>query len=179
MNNENNFKPIITLLDKINKPRFKGYIHIKYNTCEVYIKPRSIKENLSFENLTVLYYKILYRVGTKGNSDVYVDNVASVNKNELVEIVYSIPQKFLIKCLDNAGKKIAKLEKQCEINSKALTSLNKEWTRFTVVTYDMVGHTFSVYDGSGFIPVKVTHSMIGKPLIQCIKQANNKESKND
>ena len=179
MNNENNFKPIITLLDKINRPRFKGYIHIKYNTCEVYIKPRSIRENLSFETLTVLTYKVMYRVGTNGNSDVYVDNVASVNKNELVEIVYSIPQKFLIKCLDNVGKKIAKLEKQCEINNMALTSLNREWTRFTVVTDDMIGHTFSVYNGSCFIPVKVTHSMIGKPLIQCIKPSNNKENKNE
>lgn len=78
----------------------------------------------------------------------------------------------------NAGKKIEKLEKQCEINNEALTSFNREWTRFTIVTDDMVGHTFSVYDGSSFIPVKVTPSMIGKQLIMCAKSvsASSKEA---
>ena len=124
----NNFKPISTLFDIINKPRFRGYLHIKYDSCEVYIKPRSIKENLYFETLTVLNYKVMYRVTTNGNSDVYVDvdHVVSINKNELAEIVYSIPQKFLIKCLNDAGKKIAKLEKQCGIS--------KELTRFIIKT---------------------------------------------
>ena len=167
--NNNEFKSIGTLFDIINKPRFKGYLHIKYNSCEVYIKPRSIRENFSFETLTVLAYRVMYRLDTKGNSDVYVDNVASINKNELVEIVNEIPQSFLIKCLDSAGKKIAKLEKQCKTNTDALDTFNKEWTRFTVATEDMVGHTFSVYNGKGFVAVKVTNDMIGKPLIACIK----------
>lgn len=124
----NNFKPISTLFDIINKQRFKGYLHIKNNSCEVFIKPRSIEDNLHFETLTVLNYKVMYRVTTNGNSDVYVDvdHVVSINKNELAEIVYSIPQKFLIKCLNDAGKKIAKLEKQCGIS--------KELTRFIIKT---------------------------------------------
>lgn len=171
----NNLKPIGTLFDIINKPRFSGYLHIKYNSCEVFIKPRSIKENPHFETLTILNYKVMYRVTTNGNSDVYVDNVASINKNELVEIVYSIPQKFLIKCLNDACKKIAKLEKQCAINTASISAFNKEWTRFTIVTEEMIGHTFSVYDGKGFTPVKVAHSMIGKPLIECIKNKTTKE----
>ena len=41
----------------------------------------------------------------------------------------------------------------------------KTWNRYTVIDKSMVGKTYSVYNGSGFVPVTPTTENIGKKLI--------------
>lgn len=41
----------------------------------------------------------------------------------------------------------------------------EEWDHNTVITKDMIGPTYSVYNGSRFVPVKPNSEDIGKKLI--------------
>ena len=40
----------------------------------------------------------------------------------------------------------------------------KTWSRGSMITPDMLGHTFAVHNGKQFIPVYVTENMIGHRL---------------
>lgn len=52
-----------------------------------------------------------------------------------------------------------------ELNANYYTETDKQaktWTRYTVIDKSMVGKTYSVYNGSGFVPVTPTTENIGK-----------------
>lgn len=50
---------------------------------------------------------------------------------------------------------------------------NKEnWTRHTQIDADMVGKCYSVYNGSGFVPVTPTKNDIGKTLLSLATETN-------
>ena len=51
-----------------------------------------------------------------------------------------------------------KVDAQNESGSK---SVIKTWSRRSVVSPDMLGHTFAVHDGRKHVPVFVTESMVG------------------
>lgn len=55
---------------------------------------------------------------------------------------------------------------ESDVNYYAETNkLAKSWNRNTVITKEMIGPTYSVYNGSRFVPVKPTTENIGKRLI--------------
>ena len=56
------------------------------------------------------------------------------------------------------AKKIGKLN---DTNKKAVV---KTWSRASMITPEMVGHTFAVHNGNKFIPVYVTENMVGHKL---------------
>ena len=45
---------------------------------------------------------------------------------------------------------------------------NTAWNRFTKITRRMLGPTYSVYNGKGFVPVKPTQADIGKKRIDLV-----------
>lgn len=53
------------------------------------------------------------------------------------------------------------------INGEIIMATNKKetWTRHTVITQDMVGKCYSVYNGKRFVPVTVAESDVGKTLL--------------
>jgi small subunit ribosomal protein S19 len=56
---------------------------------------------------------------------------------------------------------LAKIDKQnAEGGSKAI----KTWSRRSMITPDMIGHTFEVHNGKKFITVFVTENMVGHRL---------------
>ena len=60
-----------------------------------------------------------------------------------------------------ANKLLKKVDK---MNSGGKKSVIKTWSRRSVVSPDMVGHTFAVHNGNKFIPVYVTENMVGHKL---------------
>ena len=54
-----------------------------------------------------------------------------------------------------------KVVKQNEAGSK---NVIKTWSRRSVISPDMLGHTFAVHDGRKHVPVFVTESMVGHKL---------------
>ena len=54
-----------------------------------------------------------------------------------------------------------KIDKQNEENSKKPI---KTWSRRSMITPDMIGHTFEVHNGKKFITVFVTENMVGHRL---------------
>lgn len=55
---------------------------------------------------------------------------------------------------------------ESNVNYYAETNKQAEnWNRHTVITKDMIGPTYSVYNGSRFVPVKPTSEDVGKTLI--------------
>ena len=55
-----------------------------------------------------------------------------------------------------------------ELNANYYTETDKQaktWNRYTVIDTSMVGKTYSVYNGSGFVPVTPTTENIEKKLI--------------
>jgi len=54
-----------------------------------------------------------------------------------------------------------KVEAQNEKNTK---NVIKTWSRRSMITPDMIGHTIAVHDGRKHIPVFVTEAMIGHKL---------------
>lgn len=54
-----------------------------------------------------------------------------------------------------------KVEKQ---NKEKTKKPIKTWSRRSMVTPEMVGHTFEVHNGRKFIPVLVTENMVGHRL---------------
>jgi small subunit ribosomal protein S19 len=56
------------------------------------------------------------------------------------------------------------LEKVEAMNERNEKKVVKTWSRRSMVTPEMVGHTFAVHNGKAFIPVFVTENMIGHKL---------------
>ena len=58
-----------------------------------------------------------------------------------------------------------KLEKKVDaMNESNKKSVIKTWSRRSTIVPDMVGLTFSVYNGKQFLPVYVTENMVGHKL---------------
>jgi small subunit ribosomal protein S19 len=58
-----------------------------------------------------------------------------------------------------------KLEKRVlEMNESGKKSVIKTWSRRSVISPDLVGHTIAVHNGNKFIPVYVTENMVGHKL---------------
>jgi len=58
-----------------------------------------------------------------------------------------------------------KLEKRVqEMNASGKKSVLKTWSRRSVISPDVVGHTIAVHNGNKFIPVYVTENMVGHKL---------------
>ena len=50
------------------------------------------------------------------------------------------------------------------LNSTGEKTVIKTWSRRSVVTPEMIGHTFAVHNGRKFIPVYVTENLVGHRL---------------
>ena len=58
-----------------------------------------------------------------------------------------------------------KLQKKVdEMNSSNRKKVIKTWSRSSMITPEMVGHTFAVHNGKQFIPVYITENMVGHRL---------------
>ena len=57
------------------------------------------------------------------------------------------------------------LEKKVdELNDKGAKNVIKTWSRRSMITPSMIGHTIAVHDGRKHVPVYVTEAMIGHKL---------------
>ncbi|MDX2177805.1 MAG: 30S ribosomal protein S19 [Candidatus Sumerlaeia bacterium] len=56
------------------------------------------------------------------------------------------------------------LEKVEKLNASGEKKIIKTWSRRSTVFPDMIGHTFAVHNGKGFIPVFVSENMVGHKL---------------
>ncbi|MDR3001002.1 MAG: 30S ribosomal protein S19 [Fibromonadaceae bacterium] len=56
------------------------------------------------------------------------------------------------------------LKKAQEMNASGKKQAIKTWSRRSTIVPDMVGLTFSVYNGRKFIPVYVSENMVGHKL---------------
>ena len=57
------------------------------------------------------------------------------------------------------------LQKKVDAQNEAGTkNVIKTWSRRSVVSPDMLGHTFAVHDGRKHVPVFVTEAMVGHKL---------------
>jgi small subunit ribosomal protein S19 len=55
-------------------------------------------------------------------------------------------------------------DKVRKMNDVGKKSVIKTWSRRSMITPDMIGHTFAVHNGKKFIPVFVTEQMVGHKL---------------
>lgn len=55
-------------------------------------------------------------------------------------------------------------EKVEKMNAGGKKSVIKTWSRRSMITPDMIGHTFAVHNGKKFVPVFVTEHMVGHKL---------------
>jgi small subunit ribosomal protein S19 len=55
-------------------------------------------------------------------------------------------------------------EKIARLNQSGERRIVKTWSRASVVTPEMVGHTIAVHDGRKHVPVFVTENMVGHKL---------------
>ena len=51
-------------------------------------------------------------------------------------------------------------------NEAGTHNVIKTWSRRSMVTPDMIGHTIGVHDGRKHVPVFVTESMVGHKLVE-------------
>jgi small subunit ribosomal protein S19 len=59
----------------------------------------------------------------------------------------------------------AKLLKKIEaLNRSGQRAVIKTWSRASVITPQMVGHTIAVHDGRRHVPVSITENMVGHRL---------------
>jgi len=57
------------------------------------------------------------------------------------------------------------LQKKVDVLNESNTkSVIKTWSRRSMISPDMIGHTFAVYNGKKHIPVHVNEDMIGHKL---------------
>jgi small subunit ribosomal protein S19 len=56
------------------------------------------------------------------------------------------------------------LKKVDAMNEASKKSVIKTWSRRSMITPDMLGHTLAVHDGRKHVPVFVTESMVGHKL---------------
>lgn len=59
------------------------------------------------------------------------------------------------------GHLAEKVEKLNAANEKRVV---KTWSRRSTITPEMIGHTFAVHNGKGFVPVFVSENMVGHKL---------------
>ena len=59
---------------------------------------------------------------------------------------------------DHLAKKVA------AANEKGSKNVIKTWSRRSMITPDMLGHTIAVHDGRKHVPVFVTENMVGHRL---------------
>jgi small subunit ribosomal protein S19 len=58
-----------------------------------------------------------------------------------------------------------KLEKRVlDMNESGKKSVIKTWSRRSMISPDLVGHTIAVHNGNKFIPVYITENMVGHKL---------------
>ena len=50
------------------------------------------------------------------------------------------------------------------MNEAGKKSVVKTWSRASMISPDMVGHTIAVHNGNKFIPVYITENMVGHKL---------------
>jgi small subunit ribosomal protein S19 len=55
-------------------------------------------------------------------------------------------------------------DKVRKMNDSGKKAVIKTWSRRSMITPDMIGHTFAVHNGKKFIPVFVTEQMVGHKL---------------
>jgi len=55
-------------------------------------------------------------------------------------------------------------EKIRRLNNTGEKSVIKTWSRASMITPDMVGHTLSIHNGKIFIPVFINENMVGHKL---------------
>jgi small subunit ribosomal protein S19 len=55
-------------------------------------------------------------------------------------------------------------KKVTDQNEKSSKNVIKTWSRRSMITPDMIGHTIAVHDGRKHIPVFITENMIGHKL---------------
>lgn len=55
-------------------------------------------------------------------------------------------------------------EKIEKMNQSGKRTVIKTWSRGSMISPDMVGHTMAVHNGNKFIPVYVTENMVGHKL---------------
>ncbi|HOO84427.1 MAG TPA: 30S ribosomal protein S19 [Prolixibacteraceae bacterium] len=56
------------------------------------------------------------------------------------------------------------LKKIDAMNEAGKKSVVKTWSRASMISPDMVGHTIAVHNGNKFIPVYITENMVGHKL---------------
>ena len=57
------------------------------------------------------------------------------------------------------------LEKKVDaLNEKSAKTVIKTWSRRSMITPSMIGHTIAVHDGRKHVPVYITEAMIGHKL---------------
>ena len=55
-------------------------------------------------------------------------------------------------------------KKVTEANDKGSKGVIKTWSRRSMITPDMLGHTIAVHDGRKHVPVFITENMVGHKL---------------
>ena len=55
-------------------------------------------------------------------------------------------------------------EKVEMLNASNEKRVIKTWSRRSMVSPDMIGHTMAVHNGKGFVPVFITENMVGHKL---------------
>jgi small subunit ribosomal protein S19 len=56
------------------------------------------------------------------------------------------------------------LEKVEALNESGKKNVIKTWSRRSMIIPEMVGHTFAIHNGKGFVPVFVNENMVGHKL---------------
>ena len=58
----------------------------------------------------------------------------------------------------------AHLAKKVDVQNDKRTKIVKTWSRRSMISPDMIGHTIAVHDGRKHIPVFVSEAMVGHKL---------------
>ena len=56
------------------------------------------------------------------------------------------------------------LKKVAKLNDSGEKKVLKTWSRRSMITPELVGHTIAVHNGNKFIPVFITENMVGHKL---------------
>ena len=56
------------------------------------------------------------------------------------------------------------MKKINKLNQEGKKQVIKTWSRRSTIVPEMVGHTISVHNGKGFVPVYITEQMVGHKL---------------
>ena len=56
------------------------------------------------------------------------------------------------------------LKKVSDMNASGKKKVLKTWSRRSMITPELVGHTFAVHNGNKFIPVFINENMVGHKL---------------